>query len=154
MDKNTIIGFILIAAVLIGFSIYNKPSEEEIKAQEEWVAKQEAEHKKAQEEKQKAKIAQEEKQKAMMEDTTALFYNSLTGTKSDVVLKNKSLELTLSTKGGIITKAVVKGYKNIEGKDDVTLFEEKDQLLAFKVDGKNQNINTADLYSRPTLPLP
>ncbi len=150
MDKNTIIGFILIAAVLIGFSIYNKPSEEEIKAQEEWVAKQEAEHKKAQEEKQKAKIAQEEKQKAMMEDTTALFYNSLTGTKSDVVLKNKSLELTLSTKGGIITKAVVKGYKNIEGKDDVTLFEEKDQLLAFKVDGKNQNINTADLYFRPS----
>lgn len=150
MDKNTIIGFILIAAVLIGFSIYNKPSEEEIKAQEEWVAKQEAEQKKAQEEKQKAKIAQEEKQKAMMEDNTALFYNSLTGTKSDVVLKNKSLELTLSTKGGIITKAVVKGYKNIEGKDDVTLFEEKDQLLAFKVDGKNQNINTADLYFTPS----
>ncbi|MBQ9671186.1 MAG: membrane protein insertase YidC, partial [Prevotella sp.] len=137
---NTIIGFILIAAVLIGFSIYNKPSEEEIKAQEEWVAKQEAEQKKV----------QEEKQKAMMEDTTALFYNSLTGTKSDVVLKNKSLELTLSTKGGIITKAVVKGYKNIEGKDDVTLFEEKDQLLAFKVDGKNQNINTADLYFTPS----
>ena len=150
MDKNTIIGFILIAAVLIGFSIYNKPSEEEIKAQEEWVAKQEAEQKKAQEEKQKAKMAQEEKQKAMMEDTTALFYNSLTGTKSDVILKNKSLELTLSTKGGIITKAVVKGYKNIEGKDDVTLFEEKDQLLAFKVDGKNQNINTADLYFTPS----
>lgn len=150
MDKNTIIGFILIAAVLIGFSIYNKPSEEEIKAQEEWVDKQEAEQKKAQEEKQKAKMAQEEKQKAMMEDTTALFYNSLTGTKSDVVLKNKSLELTLSTKGGIITKAVVKGYKNIEGKDDVTLFEEKDQLLAFKVDGKNQNINTADLYFTPS----
>ena len=150
MDKNTIIGFILIAAVLIGFSIYNKPSEEELKAQEEWVAKQEAEQKKAQEEKQKAKMAQEEKQKAMMEDTTALFYNSLTGTKSDVVLKNKSLELTLSTKGGIITKAVVKGYKNIEGKDDVTLFEEKDQLLAFKVDGKNQNINTADLYFTPS----
>ncbi|MDY6230243.1 MAG: membrane protein insertase YidC [Prevotella sp.] len=150
MDKNTIIGFILIAAVLIGFSIYNKPSKEEIKAQEEWVAKQEAEQKKAQEEKQKAKMAQEEKQKAMMEDTTALFYNSLTGTKSDVILKNKSLELTLSTKGGIITKAVVKGYKNIEGKDDVTLFEEKDQLLAFKVDGKNQNINTADLYFTPS----
>ena len=135
---------------MIGFSIYNKPSEEEIKAQEEWVAKQEAEQKKVQEEKQKAKMAQEEKQKAMMEDTTALFYNSLTGTKSDVVLKNKSLELTLSTKGGIITKAVVKGYKNIEGKDDVTLFEEKDQLLAFKVDGKNQNINTADLYFTPS----
>ena len=30
MDKNTITGFILIAAVLIGFSWWNKPSEEQM----------------------------------------------------------------------------------------------------------------------------
>ena len=30
MDKNTLIGFILIGAVLVGFSIYNRPSKEEI----------------------------------------------------------------------------------------------------------------------------
>ena len=39
MDKNTIIGFVLIAAVLIGFSWYNRPSEEELKAQQEQVEK-------------------------------------------------------------------------------------------------------------------
>ena len=33
MDKNTIIGFVLIAAVLIGFSWYTRPSEEEIAQQ-------------------------------------------------------------------------------------------------------------------------
>ena len=52
MDKNTIIGFVLIALVLIGFSWYNQPTEEEIKAQQEQVAKQEAKAKEAQ---QKAK---------------------------------------------------------------------------------------------------
>ena len=32
MDKNSIIGFVLIAAVLIGFSIYSQPSKEEQRA--------------------------------------------------------------------------------------------------------------------------
>ncbi len=30
MDKNTIIGFVIIAAILIGFSVMNRPSEEEL----------------------------------------------------------------------------------------------------------------------------
>ena len=33
MDKNTVTGFILIALVLIGFSWYSKPSEEQLAAQ-------------------------------------------------------------------------------------------------------------------------
>ena len=33
MDKNTVIGFVLIAAVLIGFSYFSRPSEAEIDAQ-------------------------------------------------------------------------------------------------------------------------
>ena len=42
MDKNTIIGFVLIAAILIGWSWYNSPSEEELKAQQEQVEKEKA----------------------------------------------------------------------------------------------------------------
>ena len=34
MDKNTIIGLVAIMAILIGFGIYNKPSEKEIQRQE------------------------------------------------------------------------------------------------------------------------
>ena len=30
MDKNTIIGFLLIAAVLIGYSWYSQPSQEQV----------------------------------------------------------------------------------------------------------------------------
>ena len=33
MDKNTSIGFVLIAAILIGYSVYSQPSDEEIAQQ-------------------------------------------------------------------------------------------------------------------------
>ena len=48
MDKNTVIGFILIAFVLIGFSWWNQPSEEEIRAQQEQIEKQAAEQRQQQ----------------------------------------------------------------------------------------------------------
>jgi YidC/Oxa1 family membrane protein insertase len=36
MDKNTIIGFVLIALILVGFSVLNRPSEEEIAKQKRY----------------------------------------------------------------------------------------------------------------------
>ena len=150
MDKNTVIGFILIAAVLIGFSWYNRPSEEDIKAQQEQIEKQKAEQQKAA----ALKKAEEAKKVAELakarEDTTALFHNALTGTASDVVLKNGKIELTLSTKGGTVTKAVVKGFKSLDGQPDVTIFEGKDQQLDFKLEGKDTNISTSDLFFTAT----
>ena len=98
MDKNTIIGFVLIAAVLIGFSWYNRPTEEELKAQQEQVEKQKAEQQKAAEKKQ----AEAAKQKAALaqarEDTTALFHDALIGTASDLVLKNETKGETYAVK--------------------------------------------------------
>ena len=42
MDKNTITGIVLIALLFIGFTWWSQPSEEEIKAQQEQLAQQEA----------------------------------------------------------------------------------------------------------------
>ena len=150
MDKNTIIGFVLIAVVLIGFSWWNRPSEEEIKAQQEQAEKMQAEMKKAAEQK---KLDEAKKTAALAqarEDSTALFHHALTGNASDVVLKNDKLELTLSTKGGVVTKAVVKNYKDREGNPDVTIFEGKDQSLNYTMEGKETNISTADLFFTPS----
>jgi len=146
MDKNTIIGILLIGAVIIGFSIYNQPSEEEIKAQQELLAKQEADKKKAVEQQKAAQKKQEEIKKQTLEDTTALFHQALTGSAENIVLKNDKLELTINSKGGTVTKAVIKDYKSLDGAKDVTLFDEKDQSLSFKIDGKEQNINTEELF--------
>ena len=60
MDKNTITGLILIAIVFIGFTWWSQPSAEEVKAQQEQVAKQEA----AKKQMEKAKTAAMQAQKA------------------------------------------------------------------------------------------
>ena len=151
MNKDTIIGFVLIAVVLIGFSWYNQPSAEEIEAARlqdsiESVMKEKAV--------QEQKIAQEKQQVAVdsaaLNDTTALFHQAMNGTSKKVVLKNSKLELTLDTKGGIIKKAVIKNFKSIDGKPDVTLFDEEDQNLNFMLAGKQDNIVTADLFFTPS----
>ena len=151
MNKDTIIGFVLIAVVLIGFSWYNQPSAEEIEAARlqdsiESVMKEKAV--------QEQKIAQDKQQVAVdsaaLNDTTALFHQAMNGTSQKVVLKNSKLELTLDTKGGIIKKAVIKNFKSIDGKPDVTLFDEEDQNLNFMLAGKQDNIVTADLFFTPS----
>ena len=151
MNKDTIIGFVLIAVVLIGFSWYNQPSAEEIEAARvqdsiESVMKEKAV--------QEQKIAQEKQQVAVdsaaLSDTTALFHQAMNGTSQKVILKNSKLELTLDTKGGVIKKAVIKDFKSIDGKQDVTLFDEKDQNLNFMLAGKQDNIVTADLFFTPS----
>jgi YidC/Oxa1 family membrane protein insertase len=59
------------------------------------------------------------------------------------------LELTLNTHGGIVTKAVVKDFKSLQGDKDVTLFEGKDQQLSYILEGKENNIRSNDLYFTP-----
>ena len=151
MDKNNIIGFVLIAAVLIGFGIWSQPSAEQIAAQQkqdsiENVARAKAEN--------AAKMAAQQKTaqaKAAAEaDTTALFYAALQGNATDVVLKNKNVELTVNTKGGVVSKAVIKNFEDRNGNKDVTLFDSKTQSLNFALTAKEVNINTADLYFTPS----
>ena len=150
MDKNTIIGFVLIAAILIGFSWWNRPTEEDLKAQQEQVEKMEAEKKKAEEVK---KVEEAKKTAAIAQaklDTTALFHSALSGTANDVVLKNEKVAITLSTKGGTVTKVIIKDFKDRSGNANVTLFDEKDQNLDFKLEGKEDNIATQDLFFTPS----
>ena len=83
-------------------------------------------------------------------DTTALFYAALQGNATDVVLKNKNVELTVNTKGGVVSKAVIKNFEDRNGNKNVTLFDSKTQSLNFALAAKEVNINTADLYFTPS----
>lgn len=150
MNRDTIIGFVLIALVLIGFSWYNSPSKEEIEAarlQDSIAAVQQDNAKKAA---QRQAEEQQKKEEAAKTDSSALFYGALNGTSQKVVLKNTKLELTLDTKGGIIKKAKILDYKDLNEDKDLTLFDEKDQNLNFMLTGKQDNIVTADLYFTPS----
>ncbi len=151
MDKNTIIGFILIAAVLIGFNIYSQPSAEERAAQARQDSIAAVTRQKAEQEAKAAAIKKTEEAKAQAAaDTTALFHSALNGTKQAITLKNNKVELTVSTKGATVEKAVIKNFDDRNGNKDVTLFDSKDQQLSFILLAKETNISTADLYFQPT----
>ena len=159
MDKNNIIAYLLIAVVLIGFSWYNQPSAEEQRAA--FVQDSIAQSKKSLSEN-ATRIARQQRQQAarqkVLEDTTSLFHNALTGNVRRIVLKNKRVELTFSTKGATVEKAIIKGYvgHNIKVKNgaadqkNVTLFDETNQSLSYIFSTKEANINTADLYFEPS----
>ena len=150
MDKNTIIGFVLIAAVLIGFSLWNQPSKEELARQQQT----EQLEKKAQAEAQQKKIENEARKtatlQAAMADTSALFHTALNGTEQKVTLRNGKLQLELTSKGAIVEKAVIKGFQDRNNRPDVTLFSGQNQRLSYTLASKDGFINTADLYFTPS----
>lgn len=151
MDKNHIIGFVLMAVVLIAFGWYNQPTEEQLAAQR----KQDSTAAVAKENAAKAQKASEAAKKAQaiaaaQADTAALFHKALNGSNQHVTLKNDKVELTLDTKGGVVKKAVIKDFEDRNGADDVTLFEGNDQSLNFMLAGKSVNIITNDLFFTPS----
>ena len=159
MNKNNIIGFLLIAVVLIGFSWYNQPSAEEQRTAfvQDSIAK--AKHAEMEKASKAAAAKRQANAKAKVEaDSTALFYSALKGQAKKIVLKNEKVELTLNTKGATVEKAVIKGYvgHNLKVKDgsadakDVTLFDGNDQSLKFMLEAKEANIITSDLYFTPS----
>ena len=151
MDKNNIIGFSLIAAVLIGFSIWNQPSAEE-RAE---IARQDsiANVKKAQEKNlaSKTSVANTATDSSLANaDTTSVLFNALKGTEQDVTLKSEKLTLTLNSKGAVVRKVLIKGFKDRNGNPDVTLFNRNDQNLSYILSTKEENIDTKELYFQPS----
>ena len=154
MNRDTIIGFVLIAVVLIGFSWWNQPSAEQIEAARlqdslQAVAQEQA----AKAKKEAAALAAKPQGTAddsAAVDTTALFHAALNGTSEKIVLKNSKLEVTLDTKGGVIRKAVIKDFKSIDDQPDVTLFDAQDQDMTFMLAGKQENIVTSEMFFTPT----
>ena len=146
MDKNTLVGFTLIGAVLIGFSIYNRPSQEEMERAQRYqdsiqaIALQETA-------KLEAKAAAQSAQ-ALTLDSTSLFFGANQGTEQFTTLENNLVKVTFSNKGGRVVSATLKDYNNQQG-EPLTLFNEEESAMNFAFEGKNENILTEDLFFQP-----
>ena len=153
MNRNTLIGFSLIAVVLIIFSYWSSPSQEEIEAynreQDSIAAVMEA-----QKQQQLVQDAQKRQETVAAIDSAALFFpslsDSLAGINRLVTMKNDSLELTFNTLGGTIASARILGHKDTLNNMGVQLFTASGQHMDFIIKGLNQFINTHDLYFAPT----
>lgn len=143
MDKNTLVGFVLIGAVIVGFSIYNRPSQEEMARAQHYQDPVRAELQK-QELEQKEQELNAEKT-ALTLDSTSLFYQASQGTEQFTTLENELVQLTLSNKGGRICKAMLKEYKD-QQQQPLVLFDGEDASLNIGLEGKNENIMSSQMY--------
>lgn len=146
MDKNTIIGLVLIAILLVGFSFLSRPSKEQLEAQQHYydsiaLVQQREEALKA-----KADAALANEKDVETVDSTSLFFNARQGADSLVTIQNNLAELTLSTKGGSIFSSVLKEYMEQDKKTPVTLFTGNDVSMNFLFYNKKETIQTKDCY--------
>ncbi len=146
MDKNTLVGFVLIGAVLIGFSIYNQPSQEE---RERAIHYRDSIQLAQQQEVERQALAAQEAAKTLQLDSTSLFYAGTQGTEQFTTLENNLVKLVFTNKGGRVASATLKEYNGQDG-NPLILFSGEDTNMNFAFDGKNENILTEDMYFQPT----
>ncbi len=166
MNKNTFIGFLLIAIILIGFSLLNRPSKEQLEAQRHYrdsvAYAQQLAHEAALQEQKAIEAAETLIAPTTAEDSAVLqkqievaygeFAPAATGQDGYTVMENDLVRLTFANKGGYIYKAELKKYKTYQDSVNyLCLFEGDETELSFTlVTGMNRILHTKNLYFEPT----
>ena len=146
MDKNTITGLVLIALLLVGFSFFSRPSEEQLAAQKRYYDSIAVVQK--QEEALKAKTAAalaNEKEETTSVDSTSLFFDAMEGKESFTTIQNNLVEITFVNKGGRVYSAMLKDYNGQDGKP-IVLFNGSDAEMNFNFYNKKETVQTRDYY--------
>jgi len=156
MDKNTIYGFVLIALIILGFSVLNKPSEKEI-ADQKRVNDSIALVQQTKVEAAPLTAANNEisQDSASISDTATIanaygdFSTSAIGEEKFFTLENELLKLTFSNKGGRIYSAQLKNYRTHDSLP-LILFDGKESNMGFTlVTNNNRVLNSTDLFFEP-----
>lgn len=165
MDKKSITGFVLVALIFIGFSIYTtkqqKEYQEKLAEYNAYIAEQEAaeaEEESAIAEEVAAAIETEGSEERESLERIARFGETLAssreGENSAVTVENDYLRLTFSALGGQITDAVLKDYTKFAPKGErnelVKLFDPAtahfDMSFYVKNGTRNVQVNTSEYY--------
>ena len=149
-NKSTIIGWVLIFAVMVGFIWMNQPSEEQLAEQARLRAVQDSiALVQAQQELDQA-VAEAHYNQALLQDSTSALFLAAQGEEQAFTLENEVVRLTFSNRGARVTSAILKEYSNQEGLP-LELFNQDDESINFMLDGKNENIVTEKLYFQPVV---
>lgn len=160
MDKNTIIGFLLIGVVLFGFMWLNRPSEKQLEAQRHYqdsiahvaaTAQQAAEKQLAEAAapamaQDSSAVSPDSLKSVFLQNTYGIFANAAEGDEEFTVLENEKVKITLSTKGGRVYSAKIKGYQTYNGQPLVLFDGEDADFNLSLITATNRVVNTSDLY--------
>lgn len=149
MDRNTFTGLLIIAVILIGFSFYLQPSDQELN-QYKNVTDSIAAAKNGVATADSVKTVTDTTQKASVAntvsiDTAGLFGTNKTGTEEFTVIENEKIRATISNKGGRVYSVELKEYKTWDQKA-LILFDgaKNDFNIRFYANGELKN--TSELY--------
>ena len=167
MDKNTWIGFLLIAAIIVGFNIINRPSEEEIaerqRIQDSIAVAQKMEAEAQAVSQQIAQQIDAEVPEETIEDLNQRieavygpFALSAKGEQQNIILENNKIRLHLSTLGGYVKRSELKEYKAYgDTINPLSLFRGDESQLSFTlITNNNRVISTQNLYFEPIINNP
>ena len=149
MDKNTWIGFLLIAAIIVGFTLLNRPSKEEL-----------AERQRVQDSISVARQAMAEAQR--ISDSISLSLEAADATAPEkveeskpeeqwITLQNEHLKLTLSSYGGVIQRAELLDYHaSGDTVNPLCLFRADESSFGFTlITINNRILHTSNLIFTP-----
>ena len=162
MDKNSIIGIVLIGIILIGYSFYMQPTEAELQAQKSKnIAIQDSlarvDRERAEDVKAQLKESSIQENDTLSTETTdsltnnkltdafGVFANAAQGEQEYYIIENDLIKIKVSSKGGRIVAAFVKNYDTFDTLP-VNLINEQRSRFNFTFFAQNRNIKTEDLY--------
>ncbi|RLD82594.1 MAG: membrane protein insertase YidC [Bacteroidetes bacterium] len=171
MNRNTIIGLVLIFAIFIGWSYWMQPSEEELEAQKQ---EQLAEQKKQQTNDSIREVSRVEQQ-ALAEERKAIeqvevapidgssayqqmllkygaFAHSGEGTDDFITVENDVMKITFATKGGRVLAVELKEYKTYDSLP-LVLFNADSASFGYSFYSQGVHLNTNELYFQAFIPV-
>jgi len=158
MDKNTILGFVMIALIIIGFSVLNKPSDADLAKQKHYndsIALVEQARVQTTTANSKTSLSNDSTVKndttsaAKTADSFGGFSVSSTGVEKFYTIENKLVKITLSSKGGRIYSAQLKKFQTHDSLP-LVLFNAEESSMGFTlVTNNNRVVNTSQLYFEP-----
>lgn len=153
MDRNTIIGIILIVGILLLFGYLNTPSKEKVAAmkhQADSIARVNAEkaiqQKAAEFATNSVKVdstSQKEQEKQL-----GSFAAALKGENKFITLENELMKVKISTKGGRVYSVELKKFKTYT-KQPLILFSGEESSFGLQFWGNNNDIQTQNLFFTP-----
>jgi len=155
MDRNSIIGIILIAGILVVYSILSQPSKEQIEAAKqqrdslELVRQNQILQEKAMEEARallpKPEVTEGEVSKDQLKSLYGNFADAAEGTQNFITIENNLMKVKLTNKGGRIYSVELKNFKTYT-KEPLILFDGDSTVFGLNFFSQNRSIITNDLF--------
>lgn len=151
MDKNTIIGLVIIFLILIGFSYFTRPSEEQLKEiqRQDSIARVEAQRMQiaAEQEKRDFELAQQNDTTSANRKDSLFVQDSLR--EQLITLENDKVKLQINTKGGRIVFVDLKEYRTHDSLP-LVLWRDDETTFGLTFYAKNKEINTENFLFTPS----